>query len=101
MKYFGLIIWHSGVLLRIQCTKIESLFCNAYISLKSNRNCSNLYIVGISNEQGIHKNDDSRYVINRRGVTRQKPQFLDYILLRKNSVFYIRTRKFKFLSTIF
>ena len=37
-----------------------------YISLKSNRNRSNLYIIGISNEQGIHKNDDSRYVINGR-----------------------------------
>ena len=45
--------------LRIQCTKIESLSCNAYTSLKSNRNRSNLYIVGISNEQGIQKNDDS------------------------------------------
>ena len=61
--------------LKIQCTKIESLSCNAYISLKSNRNRSNLYIVGISNKQGIHKDDDSRYVINGRSVTRQKPQF--------------------------
>ena len=59
----------------MQCTKIRHSYCNAYIALKQNRNHSNLYIVGISNEQGIHNNDDRRYVINERGVTRQKPQF--------------------------
>ena len=59
----------------MQCTKIRPPSCNAYIALKQNRNHSNLYIVGISNEQGIHNNDDRRYVIKERGVTRQKPQF--------------------------
>ena len=65
----------NSQLLRVQCTKTRPPSCNAYIALKQNRNHSNLYIVGISNEQGIHNNDDRRYVINERGVTRQKPQF--------------------------
>ena len=70
-----ILIFSMVWILRMQCTKIGPPSCNAYMALKQYRNHSNLYIVGISNEQGIHNNDDRRYVIKERGVTRRKPQF--------------------------
>ena len=73
--------------LRMQCTQIYFLSCNAYIYSKYSNNYINLYIIGNNNEQTMQKFDDCCYVSDPREVTRRKPQFRTTFILEKIAMY--------------